>query len=55
MSIGGICGTLVFTNNAKKFTHVAEADVTAKLVILEPGTSLTFAKSPASGGAGGPA
>ena len=52
LSLGGICGTLIFTNNAR-FTHVAEADVTVELQILPEGQSIRFAKQPPQGGVGG--
>jgi len=50
--LGGLCGTLIFTNQ-KKFVHVHEEDVLADIVLIEEGETLTFSKSPAQGGAGG--
>jgi hypothetical protein len=52
LSLGGICGTLVFTNN-EAFTHVHEEDVTAELVIIPAGQKIVFAKQPPQGGVGG--
>ena len=52
LSLGGLCATLIFTNNAN-FTHVHEEDVTAEVVILDAGETLTFHKQPPLDGAGG--
>src|SRR2546426_6749555 len=52
VKLGGLCGTLIFTNNAK-FTHVTTADVTTEVVLIPEGQSITFAKQPPLGGAGG--
>lgn len=52
LTLGGICGTLVFTNN-DAFTHVHEEDVAVELSLLEPGQRIVFAKQPPLGGVGG--
>jgi hypothetical protein len=52
LALGGLNGRLTFQNN-RKGTHVHEEAVDVDFVILEPGESLTFAKQPPLGGAGG--
>jgi hypothetical protein len=52
LRFGGINGRLTFQNN-QKGTHKREEAVDVDFVILEPGESLTFAKQPPLGGAGG--
>jgi hypothetical protein len=52
LRMGGLCGQIIFTNNAK-FTHVASEDVCIDVTLLEDGKTLTFAKQPPLGGAGG--
>jgi hypothetical protein len=52
LKLGGLNGRLILTNNAK-FTHVASDDVVIDLVLLPDGKSITFAKQPSRGGAGG--
>jgi hypothetical protein len=52
MRLGGLCGRLIFSNNAR-LTHVAASDVVVDVVLLPEGSSLTFAKQPPQGGAGG--
>ena len=52
LRLGGLCGQLIFTNNAK-FTHATSADVTVDIVLLPEGRTITFAKQPPLGGAGG--
>jgi hypothetical protein len=52
LSLGGVYGTLVFTNNAQ-FTHVHEEDVTVGLALVPEGESITFPKQPPQGGVGG--
>lgn len=53
LTLGGLRGTLVFTNNANAFTHVREEDVTVGLTLIPEGETLTFPKQPPLGGAGG--
>jgi len=50
--MGGLNGRIILTNNAK-FTHATSADVVVDVVLLADGQSLTFAKQPPLGGAGG--
>lgn len=52
LRLGGLCGQLVFTNNAK-FTHATSADVVVDIVLIPAGRSITFAKQPPLDGAGG--
>jgi hypothetical protein len=52
LRLGGLGATLIFTNNAK-FTHVAAADVVVGIVLIPEGQTITFAKQPPRGGAGG--
>jgi hypothetical protein len=52
LSIGGICATLIFTNNAE-FTHVHEEDVTVQVTLIPEGQKIVFAKQPPLGGVGG--
>ena len=52
LRLGGLNGRLILTNNAK-FTHAASDDVVIDLVLLPDGQSITFAKQPPLGGAGG--
>ena len=52
LRMGGLCGQIILTNNAK-FTHVASEDVCIDVTLLEDGKTLTFAKQPPLGGAGG--
>ena len=52
LRLGGLNGRLILTNNAK-FTHAAADDVVLDIVLLEDGKSITFAKQPPLGGAGG--
>ena len=52
LRLGGLNGRLILTNNAK-FTHAASDDVVLDVVLLEDGKSITFAKQPPLGGAGG--
>jgi len=50
--LGGLGAKLILTNNAK-FTHATSADVVVSVVLLPEGQSITFAKQPPLGGAGG--
>src|SRR5262245_31662816 len=50
--MGGLNGRIILTNNAK-FTHASSADVVIDVVLLPDGQSITFAKQPPLGGAGG--
>ena len=50
--MGGLNGRIILTNNAK-FTHATSADVVIDVVLLPDGQSITFAKQPPLGGAGG--
>ena len=50
--MGGLNGRIILTNNAK-FTHASSADVVIDVVLLPDGKSITFAKQPPLGGAGG--
>jgi hypothetical protein len=52
LRLGGLCATLILTNNAR-FTHVTSADVVVEVVLIPEGESITFAKQPPLGGAGG--
>ena len=52
LRLGGLNGRLILTNNAK-FTHAASDDVVIDVVLLPDGQSITFAKQPPLGGAGG--
>jgi hypothetical protein len=52
LTLGGLDGKLIFRNN-RQGTHEAEEDVTASIVLLEEGESITFAKQPPLGGVGG--
>jgi hypothetical protein len=52
LRLGGICATLVFTNN-DAFTHVHEEDVSVELELIPEGQSIVFSKQPPLGGAGG--
>jgi hypothetical protein len=52
LKLGGLGAKLILTNNAK-FTHATSADVVVSVVLLEDGKSITFAKQPPLGGAGG--
>jgi len=52
VSLGGLDGLLIFRNNVKG-THEREEDVTASLVLVPEGETITFAKQPPLGGAGG--
>ncbi len=52
LRLGGLCGRLILTNNAK-FTHATSADVTIDVVLIPEGQAITFAKQPPLGGAGG--
>jgi hypothetical protein len=52
LRLGGLNARLILTNNAK-FTHAAAADVVVDVVLIPEGQSITFAKQPPLGGAGG--
>ena len=52
LRMGGLGGQIILTNNAK-FTHATSADVVVDIVLLQDGQTLTFAKQPPLGGAGG--
>jgi len=52
IALGGLCGTLIFTNQ-QKFVHVHEEDVLVEVVLLQEGATLTFSKKPPEGGVGG--
>jgi hypothetical protein len=52
LSLGGVCATLVFTNNAR-FTHVHAEDVSVDITLIPAGESIQFAKQPPEGGVGG--
>ena len=52
LRLGGLCGHLILTNNAK-FTHATTADVVIDIVLIPAGQSIVFAKQPPLGGAGG--
>ena len=52
LRLGGLCGRLIFTNNAK-FTHATSADSVVDLVLIPAGKAYVFAKQPPLGGAGG--
>lgn len=43
LALGGVCATLIFSNN-RKFTHTHEEDVEVEIVLLEAGESITFQK-----------
>jgi len=53
LTLGGLAGTLVFTNNNNAFTHVHEEDVTVELELIPEGETIVFPKQPPEGGAGG--
>lgn len=53
LTLGGINGKLIFTNSDNYPPHVRDEDVQISFVILPPGESITFAKQPPLGGAGG--
>lgn len=53
LTLGGLDGTLVFTNNNNRFTHVHEEDVTVGLTLIPEGETLVFPKQPPLGGVGG--
>jgi hypothetical protein len=53
LTLGGLDGTLVFTNNNNAFTHVHAEDVTVGLSLIPEGETITFPKQPPQGGAGG--
>jgi hypothetical protein len=53
LALGGLSGTLVFTNNNNAFTHVHEEDVTVELELIPDGETIVFPKQPPLGGAGG--
>ena len=53
LTLGGIDGTLVFTNNNNAFTLVPEEDVTVGLTLIPEGETITFPKQPPQGGVGG--
>ena len=50
--LGGVNGRLIFRNNAKG-THQRTEDVTADVVLLDEGETISFAKQPSRGGVGG--
>lgn len=50
--LGGMNAKLIFTNN-RRGTHRLDEDTTIAFAILPPGKSITFAKQPPRGGAGG--
>jgi hypothetical protein len=52
LKLGGLGAQIILTNNAK-FTHATAADVVVDVVLLPEGQSITFAKQPPLGGAGG--
>lgn len=52
LRLGGLCGHLILTNNAK-FTHATSADVVIDIVLIPEGQSIVFAKQPPLDGAGG--
>jgi len=52
LTLGGLCGRLIFSNNAK-FTHATAADVVVDIVLIPAGESIVFAKQPPLDGAGG--
>ena len=52
LRMGGLKGQIILTNNAK-FTHAAAEDVCLDITLLEDGKTITFAKQPPLGGAGG--
>jgi len=52
LRLGGLCATLVFSNNAK-LTHVASTDLTVDVVLIPEGQAITIAKQPSEGGVGG--
>ena len=51
--MGGLDGTLVFTNDNNAFTHLHEEDVTVGLTLIPEGETITFPKHRPQGGAGG--
>ena len=52
LRLGGLNAQLILTNNAK-FTHATAVDVVVDVVLIPEGQSITFAKQPPLGGAGG--
>jgi len=52
LRLGGLNAQLILTNNAK-FTHATSVDVVVSVVLISEGQSITFAKQPPLGGAGG--
>lgn len=52
LRLGGLCGQLILTNNAK-FTHATAADVVIDIVLIPAGQAIVFAKQPPLGGVGG--
>jgi hypothetical protein len=52
LKLGGLCGSLIFSNNAK-LTHATAADVVIDIVLIPAGKSIVFAKQPPLDGAGG--
>lgn len=52
LKLGGLNAQLILTNNAR-FTHATAVDVVVSVVLIPEGQSITFAKQPPLGGAGG--
>jgi hypothetical protein len=52
LKLGGLCAQLILTNN-NKFTHATAADVVIDVALIPEGHSISFAKQPSLGGAGG--
>jgi len=52
VSLGGVKGTIIFTNNAK-FTHAATGDAVVAFNLVLDGTQIIIPKQPPLGGVGG--
>lgn len=52
MKMGGVNARIILSNNAR-LTHTASTDVTADVVLIPAGQSVSIAKQPSRGGVGG--
>lgn len=53
LRLGEVDATLTFTNSDQFPPHITEEDAQVSVVVLKPGESISFAKAPPQGGAGG--
>lgn len=53
LRLGGVDATLTFTNSDQFPPHIRDEDAEVSFVVLKPGESISFAKAPPQGGAGG--